>query len=100
MAVLGRMTNKKIIARFMEEYDKSLAWYTSHPKEAGVLVADKIDLLTEEGVADSIAHINMKSVRAPDAKEKLEFFFSVLKEEDPKSIGGQFPQETFYYKVQ
>jgi NitT/TauT family transport system substrate-binding protein len=100
MAVLGRMTNKKIIARFMEEYDKSLVWYMSHPKEAGVLVADKIDLLSEEGVADSIAHINMKSISAVDAKEKMKFFFNVLKEEDPKSIGGKLPQDSFYYKAQ
>jgi NitT/TauT family transport system substrate-binding protein len=99
MAVLGRMTNKNIIARFMEEYDKSLAWYMSHPQEAGVLVADKIELLSEEGVADSISHINMKSVRAVDAKDKMEFFFNVLKEEDPKSIGGHLPQDSFYYKA-
>ncbi|WP_294964008.1 ABC transporter substrate-binding protein [Sulfurimonas sp.] len=99
MAVLGRMSNKKVIARFMEEYDKSLAWYMSHPQEAGVLVANKIDLLSEEGVADSIAHINMKSITAVDAKEKMEFFFNVLKEEDPKSIGGQLPQDSFYYKA-
>lgn len=100
MAVLGRMTNKKIISRFMEEYDKSLEWYMSHPKEAGVLIADKIDLLTEDGVADSIAHLNMKSISAVDSKEKMEFFFNVLKEEDPKSIGGKLPQDSFYYKVQ
>jgi NitT/TauT family transport system substrate-binding protein len=100
MAVLGRMTNKKIISRFMQEYDKSLKWYMSHPKEAGVLVAQKIDLLTEDGVADSIAHINLKNLSAVDAKEKLEFFFNILKEEDPKSIGGQLPQDTFYYKAQ
>lgn len=100
MAVLGRMTNKKIISRFMEEYDKSLAWYMSHPKEAGVLIASKIDLLSENGVADSIEHINMKSVSAIDAKEKMEFFFNVLKEEDPKSIGGKLPQDSFYYKAQ
>ncbi|WP_324171781.1 ABC transporter substrate-binding protein [Sulfurimonas sp.] len=100
MAVLGRMKDEKIISRFMQEYDKSLAWYMSHPKEAGVLIADKINLLSEDGVADSIAHINMKSISAPDAKEKIEFFFNILKEEDPKSIGGKLPQDSFYYKAQ
>lgn len=100
MAVLGRMKDKNIISRFMQEYDKSLSWYMSHPKEAGVLIADKIDLLSEEGVADSIAHINLKSVSAVEAKEKMEFFFNVLKEEDPKSIGGHLPQDSFYYEAQ
>ncbi len=100
MAVLGGMKDEKIISRFMEEYDKSLAWYMSHPKEAGVLVAQEIDLLSEDGVSDSISHINMKSVTALDAKEKMEFFFNILKEEDPKSIGGKLPQDSFYYKAQ
>ncbi|MCF6308862.1 MAG: ABC transporter substrate-binding protein [Sulfurimonas sp.] len=99
IAVMGRMKNEKIISRFMEEYDKSLSWYMSHPKEAGILVAKKISMLSEEGVADSIAHINMKSINAPAAKEKLEFFFNILKEEDPKSIGGKLPKDSFYYKA-
>lgn len=99
MAVMGRMKNEKIISRFMEEYDKSLLWYMSHPKEAGILAAKNISLLSEEGVADSIAHINMKSINAPAAKEKLEFFFNILKEEDPKSIGGKLPKDSFYYKA-
>lgn len=98
MAVLGHMTNKKIISRFNEEYDKSLKWYISHPKEAGVLAASKIDLLSQEGVMDSIAHTNLKSISAQDSKEKLEFFLNILKEENPKSIGGQLPQDSFYYR--
>jgi len=98
MAVLGRMTNKHIIERFLEEYDKSLKWYMSHPKESGVLVADEIDLLSEDGVADSITHINMKSVRADKAQEKLEFFFDILRGANPKSIGGRLPDAQFYYK--
>lgn len=98
MAVLGRMTDKHVIKRFLEEYDKSLKWYISHPKEAGVMVAKEIDLLSEDGVADSIAHINMKSVQAHDAKPKLEFFFNVLKDANAKSIGGRLPDAPFYYK--
>ena len=98
MAVLGRMKDKKVISRFLEEYDNSLKWYMSHPKEAGDLVASEIDLLTKDGVADSISHINLKSKRAVDVQKKIEFFFNVLKEEDPKIIGGKLPQDSFYYR--
>ncbi len=98
IAVLGGMRDKHIIKRFLEEYNKSLEWYITHPKEAGILVANEIDLLSEEGVSDSIAHINMKSVIAYDAKKKLEFFFNVLKDANPKSIGGRLPDIPFYYK--
>lgn len=97
IAVMGRMKNKHVIQRFQEEYDKALRWYISNPKEAGKLVVKTLDMLNEEGVNDSIAHVRLKSVNAVDAKKDLEFFFNVLKEEDPKSIGEKLPQDSFYY---
>lgn len=86
-----------MINRFQEEYDKSLLWYKAHPEEAGSLVVKTLDMLDEEGVADSIAHARLKSVKAVDAKKELEFFFTILKEEDPKSIGSKLPDDSFYY---
>lgn len=97
VAVMGKMKDKNVIKRFQEEYGKSLQWYKTNPQEAGVLVADKIDLLSEEGVMDSVSHVRLKSVSAKDAKKDLEFFFNILAEEDPKSIGNKLPQDSFYY---
>jgi len=97
MAVMGRMKNTHIINRFMQEYDKSLKWYKSHPKEAGELVVKTLDMLDSEGLADSIAYVNLKSVHAKDAKEKIEFFFNILKEGDPKAIGEKLPSKAYYY---
>ncbi|MEA2111564.1 MAG: ABC transporter substrate-binding protein [Campylobacterota bacterium] len=98
MAALPRMKDSHIIDRFLQEYDRSLTWYKTHPKEAGKLVVKTLPMLDEQGVADSIPHVNIKNVTAFKAKEKLEFFFNVLKEEDPKSIGSKLPQDSFYYK--
>lgn len=97
IAVMGKMKNKYIIKRFKEEYNKALEWYETHPKEAGVLVADEIDLLSEDGVRDSISHVRLKSVSAKNAKADLEFFFNILMEEDPKSVGKKLPADSFYY---
>ena len=97
MAVMGKMKDANVIKRFQEEYNKALEWYKTHPKEAGILVADEISLLSEEGVTDSIAHVRLKSISAKDAKKDLEFFFNILMEEDPKSVGKKLPQDSFYY---
>ena len=97
MAVMGSMKDEHVISRFQEEYKKSLLWYQTHPTLAGVMVADKIELLTEDGVADSIEHVRLKVVSAKDAKKDLEFFFNILMEEDPKSVGNKLPQDSFYY---
>jgi NitT/TauT family transport system substrate-binding protein len=97
VAVMGSMKDERVIQRFQEEYDKSLLWYKSNSLEAGKLVVKTLDMLTEEGVSDSISHVRLKSVKAADVKKELEFFFDILKEEDPKSIGGKLPQDSFYY---
>jgi NitT/TauT family transport system substrate-binding protein len=97
IAVMGHVKNEHVIKRFQEEYEKSLAWYKANPKEAGKLVVKTLDMLNEDGVSDSIEHVRLKSVNAKDAKKDLEFFFNILKEEEPKSIGERLPDNSFYY---
>ena len=98
MAVMGEMAkNPHVVKRFNEEYAKALEWYKTHPKEAGELAEKNVPMLNAEAVADSIAIVNLKNVPAPEAQEKLEFFFNVLKQGNVKSIGGKLPQQSFYY---
>ena len=91
------MKNEHVIKRFQEEYAKSLSWYKANQKEAGKLVVKTLDMLNQEGVSDSISHARLKNITAVEAKKDLEFFFNILKEEDPKSIGDKLPKESFYY---
>ena len=98
MAVLGNMIkNEHVIKRFNEEYAKSLAWYKANPKEAGEMMVKTIPMLDAEGVADSIAFTQLDVVSAKDAKKDLEFFYEILKSNNPKTIGGKLPNEGFYY---
>jgi len=100
VAVMGDMRkNAKVVKRFNEEYKKALTWYKTHPKEAGELAEKNVPMLNADAVADSIGIVNLKFVGAPEAQEKLEFFFNVLKEGNVKSIGGKLPQQSFYYKA-
>jgi len=97
VAVMGHVKDEHLIKRFQEEYARSLEWYKTNPKEAGELVVKTLDMLNEDGVSDSISHARLKNVTALEAKNDLEFFFNILKEEDPKSIGERLPQNSFYY---
>lgn len=98
MAVIGDMIkNEHIIKRFNEEYAKSLAWYKANPKEAGEIMIKTIPMLDAQGVSDSIAHVQLNVVTAKDAKKDLEFFYDILKSNNPKTIGGKLPDERFYY---
>lgn len=89
--------NEELIKRFNEEYKKALDWYKNNPKEAAKLVVETLPMLQEEGLADSIPHVNLQDVNAKESKEDLEFFFEVLKKSNPKLIGGKLPKQSLYY---
>ena len=95
MAVIGKK-DEHLIKRFNEEYVKALKWYKTHPKEAGVLVNKYIPMLLPEAVADSIDYVQIENIKAKDAQKDLEFFFEVLKSNNPKAIGGKLPDDRFY----
>lgn len=99
LAFLGDTKGKEtLINRFLEEYDKSLTWYKNNHKKAAKLVVKTLPMLEEEGLADSIEHVTLENTNAYEAKEDLEFFFNVLKNNNPKLIGGKLPNESLYYK--
>jgi len=99
MAFLGKVEgNENLIKRFNEEYEKSLKWYKTHPKEAAKLTVKTLDVLGEKGLEDSISHVRLEYVDAFSAKSDLEFFYKVLKQNNPKVIGGKLPDDGFYYK--
>jgi len=98
MAVIGDMIkNQHVIKRFNEEYKKSLQWYKSNPQEAGELIVKTIPMLDAGGVTNSIKHVQLKAVKALDAKNDLEFFYKILEQNNPKTIGGKLPNDGFYY---
>lgn len=97
MAFLGKVEgNEHLIKRFNDEYEKSLKWYKNNPKEAAALTVQTLDMLEEKGLEDSISHVQLDYISAQDAKKDLEFFFDILKESNPKVIGGKLPDESFY----
>ena len=96
MAAIGKQ-DAYITKRFNEEYAKSLAWYKANPKEAGLLVEKYIEMLNAEAVADSLEYVQLQNISAKESKTDLEFFYNLLKNNNPKSIGGKLPDDGFYY---
>lgn len=95
MAALNQQ-DENVTKRFLEEYDKALQWYLQNPKEAGELTHKYFPMLDAQAVTDSISHVQIDSISAKEAKKEIEFFFNILKADDPKSIGGKLPADGFY----
>ena len=97
MAVIGKMLeNKEAIKLFEAEYAKAMDWYKAHPKEAGILSAKYVTMFTADAFTDSIGFTKLEVIKAVDVKDDLDFFFNVLKKDNPKTIGGSLPDNGFY----
>lgn len=98
MVALGRaLADPALVEKFQKAYAASLAWCEKHPEECGKLVAKRVDMLTPEGVADSVRVDNAVFVTAREAKPELEFFFGLLHAKQPALVGGKLPDGGFYY---
>lgn len=97
VAVLGKaLADDKLQARVMAAYAESLAWCQSNAQQCGAMVAKRIEQLSPEAVADSLAASQTRHVSAAAARGELVFFFQQLMAENPALLGGKLPDERFY----
>ena len=97
IAVMGALRERPdVVARIEAEYARSLAWCRDHAEACGQGVAARIDMLSAEAVADSIAVSLMDAVPAHAARAELEFMFGQLMKKSPALIGGKLPDDGFY----
>lgn len=90
---------EKDVDEFLDKYKKSVDFVNSNNKEAGKLIAKNGILPKAEIGEKAIPKCNIVFISAKDGKSSLENFYSILKESNPKSIGGNIPDEDFYYKA-
>ncbi len=98
IAAMGQaLADPALVERFQQAYAASLKWCESKPDDCGAMVARRVDMLTAEGVADSVRADNTAFVAAQDAKAELEFFFARLHARQPALVGGKLPDAGFYH---
>lgn len=88
----------EFVAEFLEAYEASIDWVNEHPAEAGQYYEALEFGLPAVVIEDAISRSNLAYVSAMDAKPSLEDYFKVLFESDPNAVGGQIPDEGFYYE--
>lgn len=89
---------EKDVDEFLSKYKNSVDFVNKNKEEAGKLI-EKYGIIPKAKVAEmAIPKCNIVFISAKDVKESLDKFYNILKENDPKSIGGKMPDEKFYYK--
>lgn len=90
--------NPDLIKTFMEEYKMSVDFVNAQPAEAGLLV-EKFGILPKAALATkAIPNCNITLIPANEAKDSVNKFYEILHGFNPKSVGGQVPEDDFYYE--
>ena len=97
IAAIGRAAvDRELQAKIMAAYERSLNWCQKNALACGEMVARRIDLLSPEAVADSLAVSQMRHVPIAAARPELQFFLERLHGENPALVGGKLPDDAFY----
>ncbi|MCD6323117.1 MAG: ABC transporter substrate-binding protein [Clostridiales bacterium] len=85
------------VEKLLEAYEESINWVNLNPEEAAELIVEFGILPDTDTAVRAIPASNIRYFYSQDSKEILNGFYSVLKEFEPKSIGGSIPTEDFYF---
>lgn len=97
IAAVGALREQpELLAAVQKAYAAALDWCRAHPLECGQLVAQQLELLTPEAVADALPHSQLQAVGAQTARAEIEFFFQQLLAQDPALLGGKLPDAAFF----
>lgn len=85
------------VQTFLDEYEASVEYVKTHPKEASAAVA-QYGIIPKAPLAEkAIPRSNLTFLTGTEMKAALEGFYGVLFDADPASVGGQLPDGGFYY---
>lgn len=87
--------NKETVEAFMKEYNESVAYVHSDVEGAAQLV-EEFDIFKAAVAKKAIPNCNITLIEGSQMKTKIENYLKVLYDENPASIGGNMPDDTFY----
>lgn len=87
----------KAIGTFMKEHKESAEFANANVEETAELVAGAGIIEKAPVAAKAIPYCSITYIDGEEMKEKLYGYLSILYEQDPSSIGGELPDEAFFY---
>ena len=84
------------VSDFMERYKSSVEFVNENVDEAAQLVGN-YDIVPAEVAKKASPACNIVCITGDEMQEKLSGYLAVLNEQNPEAIGGQLPDDDFYY---
>lgn len=81
---------------FMADYASSVEFVNANIPEAAQMIGD-INIVPAAVAEKALPYCNITFIHGEDMKTRLNGYYAVLFEQDPKSVGGKIPDEAIYY---
>lgn len=88
--------NPKAVKKFLEEYAASADYVNENIEEAAQLL-EQFDIFKAAVAKKAIPYCNIVWIDKEDMKEKVSGYLNVLYEQNSDSVGGELPEDDFYY---
>lgn len=88
--------NPDKVMEFMEKYAASVDYVNANVDEAAKLV-DRYGIVAEDVAKIAIPFCKIVCIRAEEMKTLLSGYLDVLYAQNPSAVGGQVPDEAFYF---
>lgn len=95
---LADASKASAIASYLSVYEDAVRWTLKNPSEAGILVEKHTLGLNAQIAAASIPNGAYVFVPAEKSHSQIENLLQIFLSQNPDSIGGKLPDETFYQK--
>ena len=89
-------SNPDAVAAFMEAYAQSVAYVNANVEEAAELIGG-YEIVAAQVAVKALPYCNIVCIGGEEMKTLLSGYLKVLYEQDPTSVGGNLPDEDFYY---
>lgn len=84
------------VKTFMTDYEASVAFVNENNAEAAGMIGE-INIVPAAVAEKALPYCNITFIGDEEMKAKLNGYYEVLFEQDPKSVGGKIPDENIYY---
>ena len=88
--------NPQAVKDFLEEYKASTGYVNANPDEAGIWI-EQLEIAPAAVASKAIPECNIVFVDGEEMKTKLGGYLDALFQQNPEAVGGQLPDDAFYY---
>lgn len=89
--------HKEVVDLFLKEYQASVA-YANEDIDGVSSLIEKYNIIKKGVAMKAIPHCNIVLIQGDEMKTKISGYLEVLYNQEPASVGGNMPDDNFYYQ--